>query len=201
VIPNGIDTTLFKPMERRDERVIGFVGELREKKGLTTLLRAYTQIHKSYPTTLLIVSDVRAGEDRKIFDELHSSIPNAKIILTGYVSNHDLPSYYSVVDVLVHPSLQDGLPHALLEAIACEKAVIATHVGGVLDVLRDCENGRIVAVNDVKSFTTVMQEIMSDKDLQKHLGWSAPHSVESKFTLQSEWNGNLLLYRNLGLRV
>ena len=121
LIPNGIDTNLFKPLERNHllagtlglklhERVIGFVGELREKKGLTTLLHAYAQVNKQYPCVLLIVGDLRAGEDRRVFDELHSSIPNAKIIVSGYVSNHDLPSYYSVVDVLVHPSVRDGMP-------------------------------------------------------------------------------------------
>ena len=147
------------------------------------------------------VVGVRAGEDQKMFDELRSSIPNPKIILTGNVSNHDLSSYYSVMKVFVHPSLREGLPNALLEAMACEKAVIATPVGGVLDVLNDCENGRTVAVNDVSSLSTIIQEIMSDKDLQKHLGRSARLSVQSKFTLENELNGNLLLYRNLGLRV
>jgi glycosyltransferase involved in cell wall biosynthesis len=212
LIPNGIDTTLFHPMDRNEslaeslglkneERVIGFVGELREKKGLRTLLLAYAQVNESYPTALLIVGGVRAGEDQKMFDELRSSIPNPKIILTGNVSNDDLPSYYSVMNVFVHPSLREGLPNALLEAMACEKAVIATPVGGVLDVLNDCENGRTVAVNDVSSLSTIIQEIMSDKDLQKHLGRSARLSVQSKFTLENELNGNLLLYRNLGLRV
>jgi len=85
--------------------------------------------------------------------------------------------------------------------MACEKAVIATPVVGVLDVLNDCENGRIVAVNDVSSLSKIIQEKMSDKDLQKHFGRLARHSVQSKFTLEKELNGNLLLYRNLGLRV
>lgn len=149
----------------------------------------------------MIVGDVRAGEDKQVFDELQSSIPNPKIILTGYVSNHDLPSYYSVVDVLVHPSMRDGPPNVLLEAMACEKAVIATAVGGVLDVLNDCENGRIVAVNDVSSLSTIIQEIMSDNEMQKHLGRSARHVIEINFTLENELNGNLLLYRKLGLEV
>ncbi len=212
LIPNGIDTAVFKPMQRNEilaealglnneERVIGFVGELREKKGLTTLLRAYAQVNKKQPTTLLIVGDVRAGEDRKTFDELHSSIPNAKIVVTGYVSNYDLPSYYSLVDVFVHPSLRDGLPNALLEAMACERPVIATPVGGVLDVVGDHENGRIVAVNDVSSLVKAIQEIMSDKELQKHLGTSARQTVESKFTLKNELQTNILLYRKLGLNV
>ncbi len=211
LIPNGVDTTLFRRVERNnplaaalgmnDERVIGFVGELREKKGLSTLLRAYAHTNKSQPTALLIVGDVRTGEDKALFDELHSSMPKAKIIVTGYVSNQDLPSYYSLMDVFVHPALRDGLPNALLEAMACEKPVIATPVGGVPDVVNDCENGRIVPVNDVYSLATMIQEILSDKNLQKHLGGSARQTVQSSFTLQNELDGNLALYRKLGLDV
>lgn len=212
LIPNGIDSELFRPMDRNEvlaealgldhERsVIGFVGELREKKGLTSLLRAYAQVKKAQLTTLLIIGDVRTGEDKKLFDDLHSSIPHAEIVVTRYVSNHDLPSYYSLIDVFVHPSLRDGLPNALLEAMACEKPVVATPVGGILDVIRDCENGRLVAVNDVNALAGTIQEIMSDKILQKHLGRSARQSIQSKFTLENELKNNILLYRNLGLNV
>ncbi len=212
LIPNGIDTQYFKPAERneilaqtlgleKEDRVIGFVGELREKKGLATLLRAYAQINKIQPIALLIVGDIRVGEDQKQFEELQSSIPNSKIIITGYVSNHDLPSYYSVMDVFVQPSLRDGLPNALLEAMACEKPIIATPVGGVLEVINDCENGRIVKVNDLNSLTAIIQEVLSDKNLQKHLGTSARQTVQSRFTLQSELDGNLALYRKLGLNA
>jgi glycosyltransferase involved in cell wall biosynthesis len=102
---------------------------------------------------------------------------------------------------LVHPSLRDGLPNALLEAMACEKAVIATPVGGVKDVINDCENGRITPVNDVSSLTKITQEVLSDKSLQKHLGKSARLTVQSRFTLEKELDGNLALYRKLGLKV
>jgi glycosyltransferase involved in cell wall biosynthesis len=185
----------------KEENVIGFVGELRKKKGLRSLLRAYTKINEVKPMALLIVGDVRVGEDRKQFDELYSSIPNSKIHITGYVSNHDLPSYYSVMDVFVHPSLRDGMPNALLEAMACEKPIVATPVGGVIDVVKDCENGRIVPVDDVNSLTTIIQEILSDKSQQKHLGESARLTVQDKFTLEQELDGNLELYRKLGIKV
>jgi glycosyltransferase involved in cell wall biosynthesis len=99
------------------------------------------------------------------------------------------------------PSLRDGLPNALLEAMACEKPVIATPVGGVMDEVNDCEDGRIVPVNDVHSLAKIIQELLSDKNMQKHLGRSARQTVQRRFNLQNELNGNLLLYRNLGLKV
>jgi glycosyltransferase involved in cell wall biosynthesis len=70
-----------------------------------------------------------------------------------------------------------------------------------LDVLNDCENGQMVAVNGVSSLTTILQEVMSDKEMQKHLGRSARHAIESKFTLENELNDDLVLHRELGLKV
>lgn len=212
LIPNGIDTDLFRPMERNEalavslglrenESVIGFVGELREKKGLSTLLNAYAKITRSRPAALLIVGDVRAGDDQRTFDELKSSIPNEKIAVTGYVSNHDLPSYYSVVDVLVHPSMRDGMPNVVLEAMACGKAVIATPAGGILDVLDDGKNGRMAAINDVNSLTTIIQEVLSDNTLRTQLGTAARQTIQNRHTLQNELDGNLDVYCKLGLKT
>jgi glycosyltransferase involved in cell wall biosynthesis len=212
LIPNGIDTDLFRPMERNsglaealglksDDKIIGFVGELREKKGLAALLLAYAQTLKTQPATLLIVGDVRAGEDKKLFEELRSSIPNARILVTGYVSNHDLPSYYSVMDVLVHPSLRDGMPNAILEGMACGKTVIATQAGGVMDVLHDGKNGRLVSINDINSLSMVIQNVLSDKALKSRLGEEARLTILDKFTLENELDGNLAVYCKLGLKT
>jgi glycosyltransferase involved in cell wall biosynthesis len=211
LIPNGVDTEHFKPLQRNvalaqalgiadEPRIIGFVGELREKKGLTTLLSAYAQVVKTQPAALLIVGDIRAGEDQRIFDEFKSSIPYSKITVTGYVSNSDLPSYYSLMDVVVHPSLRDGMPNVLLEAMACEQAVIATPVGGALDVIEDGKNGRMVPVNDEITLAKVIEEILSDRSQWRHLGESARRTVQQKFTYRNELEGNIAVYRNLGLQ-
>ncbi|HNH27420.1 MAG TPA: glycosyltransferase, partial [Anaerolineales bacterium] len=157
VIPNGIDTDCFKPMERNEvlaeaiglsmesgglppeigkqaprlhKYVIGFVGELREKKGMVTLLYGYAQLAKKMPVSLLIVGEVREGEDKKAFDEFKISNPQLPITVTGHIPHKDLPAYYSLMDIFVHPSLRDGMPNAVLEAMACGKTVIATPVGG-----------------------------------------------------------------------
>jgi glycosyltransferase involved in cell wall biosynthesis len=218
VIPNGIDTEHFKPLPRNnalaqslnlikegkvDEpaRVIGFAGELREKKGLRSLLSAYAQINKKNPATLLIVGDIRARADKQSFEELKLSDPKARIVVTGFVSPKDLPAYYSLMDIFVQPSLRDGLPNALLEAMACEKAVIGTPVGGILDAVTDCENGRLVSTSDANELANAINELLSDETLRMKLGKAARQAIMNKFTLQAELNGNLALYRQLGLKV
>lgn len=217
VVPNGIDTELFKPVSRNKalaeslnliigkvkevSGVIGFAGELREKKGLHTLLSAYTQANKKSSTTLLIIGDIRAGEDKRIFEEFKLSNPDAQIIVTGFVVPNDLPAYYSLVDVFVQPSLRDGLPNALLEAMACEKAVIGTSVGGIRDAVTDGVNGRLIPAKDPDALTSAICNLLSDETLRQRLGSAARQTIISKFTPQKELEGNLSLYRKLGLKA
>lgn len=214
IIPNGIDTELFKPMEknqalaqalgispsaegRGSTRVIGFVGELREKKGLRVFLSAYAQVNKRNPVTLLIVGEVRPGEDQKLFNDLKESIPNANIIVTGHIAHKDLPAYYSLMDVFVHPSLRDGMPNAVLEAMACGKTVIATPVGGVMDVIEDGVNGMLVSVNDVDGLAAKIAEALTQPERREAIGSAARATVLSHYTLEKELQANLNVYQTL----
>ena len=217
VIPNGIDAEHFKPLPRNNAlaeslnlikeqvnetpRVIGFAGELRAKKGLRPLLSAYAQVNKKNPAKLLIVGDVRAGEDRQFFEEFKLSHPSAQIIVTGFVSPNDLPAYYSLMDVFVQPSLRDGLPNALLEAMACEKPVIGTPVGGIVDAITDCENGKLVSTNNAEELADAIHELLTDMSLRMKLGAKACQTIKEKFTLQAELEANQSVYRRLGLKV
>ena len=234
LIPNGVDTEHFKPMEKnlvlaealgintlesdsllsnigehtltgtrapqlQNNSVIGFVGELREKKGLKTLLNAYALVNKKQPVTLLIVGEVRQGEDKKVFDDFQQSNPNSQIIVTGYISPKDLPAYYSLIDIFVHPSLRDGMPNAVLEAMACGKTIIATPVGGVTDVIEDGVNGRLVPVNDVNGLAEKIAEALSQPEKREQLGRSAREAVLRQYTLENELQANLKVYQRLGV--
>lgn len=224
IIPNGIDTECFKPLERNEmlaealslesrsllrneqqqavalqNKVMGFVGELREKKGLQTLLSAYAQVNKKQTTTLLIVGEVRQGDDKKFFDDFITSNSNSHIIVTGIIPHKDLPSYYSLIDVFVHPSLRDGMPNAVLEAMACEKTVIATPVGGMTDVIEDRKNGYFVNVNDIDGLAEKILIVLNNN--QEPIQTSARETVMNEFTLEKELQANLGVYQSLGIKL
>jgi glycosyltransferase involved in cell wall biosynthesis len=221
LIPNGIDTEHFKrldvessglPPSFREHAlgpgassglqnpIIGFVGELREKKGLKTLLSAYAQVNNKLLTSLLIVGEIRQGEDKQLFDEFRISNPQYRIIITGYIPLADLPAYYSLMDVFVHPSLRDGMPNAVLEAMACERAVVATPVGGMLDVINDGKNGIFVPANDSDHLAEKILELLADSSLRSRLGKNARVTITKKFTLERELDANLGVYREIGLQ-
>jgi glycosyltransferase involved in cell wall biosynthesis len=242
LIPNGINTEVFKKVERNDALakalglrkntappkdnqgdandetlmshsqkdsstiarvqsaaipVIGFAGELRSKKGLSTLLIGYAKINKKQTTTLLIVGDVRAGEYQEAFEGFQRGNSDTHIIVTGYVPHKDLPAYYSLMDVFVHPSLRDGMPNAVLEAMACELPVVATPVGGILDMMKDGVNVKTVPVKDVDSFVNSTLKLLNDEEERKRMGRSARETVLEQFTLEQELEGNLDVYKSL----
>ncbi len=211
IIPNGIDTTLFKPMKRnevlgemlqvagRKSKVVGFVGELREKKGLAILLTGYAQLVKKMPVSLLIVGEIREGEDKKVFEEFKISNPQLPITITGHIPHKDLPAYYSLMDIFVHPSLRDGMPNAVLEAMACEVPVIATPVGGVMDVIEDGVNGFLVNVNDADGLAQKMAEVLSQPEKRESIARSGREAVLSQYTLEKELRANLNIYASLGV--
>jgi len=223
LIPNGVDADHFKPAPKNRvlaemlglatdvifgapsltigeiKTVIGFVGELRAKKGLKTLLDAYAMVSKQQSIALLIVGEVRAGEDRQAFDEFRKANPDLQVRVTGYISPQSLSAYYSLIDVFVHPSLRDGMPNAVLEAMACERAVVATGVGGVSDVIKDSENGFIVPANDAESLSKAIIKLLNDESLRCRLGKSARETIQNDFTPQNELHANLNVYKSLGL--
>jgi glycosyltransferase involved in cell wall biosynthesis len=110
-----------------------------------------------------------------------------------------MPAYYSLMDVFVHPSLRDGMPNALLEAMACGVPVIATPVGGVLDVVRNQENGMLAPVNDVDALADAIQCVLDDSTLRESISKSARETIVERFRPELELNANLEVYRMTGV--
>jgi glycosyltransferase involved in cell wall biosynthesis len=103
------------------------------------------------------------------------------------------------MDVFAHPALRDGMPNAVLEAMACGKAVIATPVGGALDILEDGKNGIAVNVSDADMLSKIILELSGNPDKREQLGKNARDLVIKRFTLEKELEANLVIYRSLGL--
>ncbi len=219
-IPNGADTVLFSP-GLRDEAlasslnlaaapVIAFVGEARQKKGLTILLPAFAQLCKklaldeaptrqeqnNQPPTLLLIGGVRK-DDEPILQVFQRQNPTLDICIVPNMAHKELPAYYRLADVLVIPSLHDGMPNSLLEGMACGRVTVASNVGGMPDVLRHGENGVLVSPGDVNALADALLELLIDSSRREQLGRAARATVESEFTPAREIERNLEIYRSL----
>lgn len=142
-LPNSGEVTREKLGIAPDEVVLGFCGELREKKGQQFLLNALTTVRTQRPACLLIIGEVRASQESILQVYKTQQPENAqRIIVTGHLSNSGLVAQYlRLCDVYLQPSLWEGMPNALLEAMACGCCCIASDAGGIPEVILHGENG------------------------------------------------------------
>ena len=206
LIPNGVaaqhfrsaprDEQLARSLELEGRAVIGFVGEARSKKGLAALLIAYRAVAQQRPAILLLVGGVRR-DDKELLKVFQKQQPDLPIVVVPYTASEALPAYYNLIDVLVLPSLRDGLPNALLEGMACERAIVATTAGGIPDAIIDGENGRLVAPGDPDALAAALIDLIDSAELRQRLGQAARATVLRDFTLEQELDKNLALYEEL----
>ena len=203
-IPNGVDVGLFQPQSPSPELaaglglrkapVLGFSGEARSKKGLAALLLAFAAVNRQHPLELLIAGGLRSGPDKDLFKVFKKQNPELNIVVAPYVPLAEMPAIYAQMDILALPSLHDGLPNALLEGMACGRPIVASSVGGMLDVLRPHENALLTAPGSAEALTEAILALLAQPDLASRLAAQARQDVLAKHTLQAEINANLALY-------
>lgn len=207
LIPNGIDAAHFAPAPRDEslvqslgvagKSIVGFVGEARAKKGLATLLLAFRTVAQNRSAALLLIGGVRDGDDKDTLKVFQKQNRDLHIIVVPYVAPEELPPYYHLLDVFALPAIRDGLPNALLEAMACECAVVGTPVGGIPDAVRDNENGLLVPPGNPVALASALNRLLDDAALRARLGKNARATIQNEFTPARELELNLELYQKL----
>jgi phosphatidylinositol alpha-1,6-mannosyltransferase len=205
-IPNGVDAEFFRPappdeplraqLELGAEPVLGFVGEARAKKGLAGLLRAFARLAAELPLQLLMVGGVRP-DDEPLLTLFQRQNPDLRLRLVPYQPQETLPAYYNLIDLLLLPSLRDGLPNALLEAMACGRPVVASAVGGIPAAIEDGVDGWLVPPRDLEALVARAREALDDEAARQRVGQAARAKVLAHYTTQQELAHYLALYRRL----
>lgn len=133
---------------RPDHPVIGTVGRLGIEKGIKYLLQAAVQVLKVYPDTVfLLAGDGPLTEELKNLSKQLGVDRN--VVFAGFC--RDIPAVLSIVDIVATPSLTEGSPLAVLEAMAMGKPIVASNVGGIKEILKDGETGLLVPSEDPSS--------------------------------------------------
>ena len=142
---------------------------------------------------LTIIGD---GPDRdKLQNLARDAGVNDSISFCGAVE--DIIPYLQKSALFVLPSLSEGLSNVLLEAMACGLPIVATRVGGNIDLIRDGENGILVETENSNQLSEAMKKLLQDKALAKKLGSEARKTVEQRFSLISIADRYLSLYQKL----
>ena len=184
-IANGIDVKAFERAEplallhAEGSTVVGVVARLDLQKGFEYLLQAARQLCKTFPRLKIVI--VGEGPDRSAIEERVEQYGlQSNVILAGQQSN--MPAVYAAMDIFVLPSLNEGLPMTVLEAMAASKPVIATRVGAIPSVLKDGETGLLVEPGDSEGLQNAIASLLDDPERGRLMGDQAHAWVSSNYT-------------------
>ncbi len=179
----GIKKNLNIP---KTEILIACVAHLLPVKGHSTLLEAL----KFIPNGHLVLAGKPLDPDytqllKKIISE---SGLNSRVHFLGGVA--DIPSLFAEVDIAILPTWgkwrMEGCPVALLEAMACGKACIATDIPGSRDIIENGKNGILVPPENADALAAAITRLMSDQDLRRRIGQAARKRIEEHFSIEKE---------------
>jgi glycosyltransferase involved in cell wall biosynthesis len=189
VIANYIDTELFKPLGGEKKRnSIFFAGRLNKQKNLFSLLEAAADL----PCEITIAG----SGDQKDALEKYAKEKDIKVEFLGSIPNNELPRVLNQHEVFVLPSFYEGMPKALLEAMACGLPCIGTNVAGIKEIIIHRENGYLCETT-AASIKEAILEIMNNHMLQERIGRNARIMVVEKFALETVLKNEIKIYEEI----
>ncbi|MCH8011197.1 MAG: glycosyltransferase [Candidatus Marinimicrobia bacterium] len=190
VIHNAVDPALFDPERfylqtrlRENRFTIGSVGRLHRAKGFNILLKAFHIVSRQISNIELEI----VGNGRLRTDLLRQSEElgiNDRVKFVGQISQHQVAQRLSEWDLFVMPSLWEGFGIAIIEATAMGKAVVATRVGGIVEVVKDGKTGFLVPPYNPDALAYRIMELLRDNDKRAKMGREGRKLVISDFSLQ-----------------
>jgi glycosyltransferase involved in cell wall biosynthesis len=171
-----------------------FVGRLVYQKGLDLLISALSEL-QDIPWKLSIVGD---GPQSKPLRTLSGGLGlSERIDFLGWQARDALPGLYQQANLFVFPSRHEGMPNAVLEAMACGLPVIASRIAGNEELVENDRTGVLVKTEDTPSLREALRELLSDKERCQKMGEQGRQRVESTYS----WSGVADKYLELLQRI
>ncbi|HZO16417.1 MAG TPA: glycosyltransferase family 4 protein [Polyangiaceae bacterium] len=198
-VPNAVDAEAFRretpdnslraSLGLGEAQVIGFAGELREKKGMRFLLPAFAAVARRRNVHLLLIGGLReeAQAAMEVFRRAEPGAFERVHVLPYERSAQRLSGLYALCDVMVFASLFEGMPNAVLEAMAAECAILATDVGGHRELIEHGASGALVSLNDLDRLPEAIEEMLDlPAERRRELGAVARRRVMDQHSLERE---------------
>lgn len=197
-IPNGIDLSPYMPKwmsgDAKRGLLIGTVARLHRQKALDVMLEAAKIVLTSQPAARFII-----GGTGPLEEQLKAKIRDLRlepyVKMAGFVS--DVPGFLSKLDVYVLSSDYEGLPLAVLEAMAAGLPIVSTGVGGVPEAVVDGVNGILVAPRQPKALAQGIVRVLVDPDVARRMGIASRKRAEELFDAQVMAQKTVAVYREV----
>ncbi len=200
LIPNGVDLSRFclAPANLADDeqrkKTVVCVSRLDYQKGIDVLLQAWRLVQEQVPAARLrIVGDGSLQDKLQRLAEAINITQSVEFV--GRKS--DVPAQLHHGTIAVLPSRTEGMPNALLEAMACGSACVATRVSGSEDLIQHGVNGLLVDAENYESLAQALLTLLRDPDLTCKYGQAARASIEEHYSLEKITNTYVEVYNRL----
>ena len=195
VIPNGADPDKFKPglngeglrnkCGYQDKVVIGWIGSLFGWEGLDKLLEMARNILETRANVAFLF--VGGGKNKEVMEATFDSKDiGTRVILTGTVPYDDVPEYLDAMDIVIapYPKLEFWYPSSMkvFEYMSSQKAVVASAVGQLCEIIEDGVNGCLFDPDDMEAFMQKVVRLVDNPDLRNRIAINARDTVLKKYT-------------------
>jgi glycosyltransferase involved in cell wall biosynthesis len=203
VIPFGVDTNIFKPLEVKkifseETIVMGAVKSLSYKYGNDKVIRAFKIVKEKLPEyklKLLLVGDgILLKELENLVSELNIR-DDVKFI--GHVPHSEVPIYHNMIDIHIYPSNWESFGVSNLEAASCQKVQVASNIGGFKEILNDGVDSFLVDPNSIEEISSKLILLITNKELRVKMGIEARKNVLNNFNWYDNVNTMIEEYHSV----
>jgi len=181
--PEAYDRDAIRAEKDLSGRIVLFVGRLAHEKKVGTLIRAFHKVAERLKDARLVL--VGDGPERMRLERLCSELGiRDRVMFTGAIPREEVIRYLAAADVFVLPSMMEGLPKALLEALAMKKPVVATRAPGITEVVRHGRDALLVEVGDVDGLADAIYKVLTHEELAKELASNARRTFERYYSYE-----------------
>jgi glycosyltransferase involved in cell wall biosynthesis len=205
VLVNGVDAGHFSPGSRKEARaqlglpadalVLGVVGRFIPSKRHAALIEAFTAARRQFLQAHLLVVGAGGTESEAVAAQVRASAAAERIHLAGFQA--DPRPFYRAMDVLVAPSIHEGLSNVVLEAMACGVPVLAHTACGNAEVIAAGEDGLLADLGTRELLVNELQKLLASPDRLPALGEQARKKAETQFSLDAMVRGYERIYREV----
>jgi glycosyltransferase involved in cell wall biosynthesis len=182
VVPNPIDDHLFAPgPEAETAASILVVGRVERGKGQDVLIEALPAIRDAVPEAQVRLVGDDGGTAVALARRAQALGVGDAVTFEGALAREELPAVYRSATVCVVPSRFEGFGYTAVEAMACGRPVVAARAGGLAEVVRDGEDGLLVAPGDPAALAGAVAGLLADPAARRRLGAAARARVEAAF--------------------
>ncbi|GJL70405.1 MAG: glycosyl transferase group 1 [Nitrospirales bacterium] len=204
-IPTGVDLERFHPQSPDASLrkslglgiqgpLVGAVTFLRPEKGMMVLIEAVGWLKKRFSTVeCVIIGD--GGERPALLDRIQELGLEQSVHLVGF--RQDVPALLAILDVVVIPSFEEGIPQSLTQALAMERPVVASAVGGVPEVVQDGLSGLLVPPKDPEILAEKIACLLHDPFAASRMGKAGRQVIQERYSMEHMLTQTEMVYRRL----